>query len=81
MKIRGDHPTENRGENIGLLGRGSCKLNALVFQALRQIHIEDRCGRQHSGCTLFRSTELIADLILSNEGPFHGPVIHLINEE
>ena len=75
------HPAEDGGEDVRLL-RGSCReLNALGLEALGQIHVEDRRGGQHRRRALLGIAQLVANLVLRDEGPLHRTVIHLVDEQ
>ena len=53
---------------------------ALSFKALGEIHIKNRGCCQHRRGPFLRSRQLITDLILSNESPFDGAIVDLINK-
>ena len=77
---RRSHPAQDRAEDAGLLRWCSSELNAVLFEPLGQLHVKDRRGGQQRGLTFFGVGELVADLLLGDEGALHLAVIDLVNE-
>ena len=73
-------PAQDRAEDPWLLRRCSSELNAVLFEPLGQLHVKDRRGGQQRRLTFFWVGELVADLLLGDEGALHLAVIDLINE-
>ena len=75
-------PAQGRGDEAGLLRRCRGEFNAVLFQPLRQIHVEDRRGGQHARGAFRRGLlQLVADLLLGDVGAAHVAVVHLAHEQ